>query len=93
MLVTEEVGNRVKINGAVLEVVTCQLAAGILQYLLKRDPRIRQPPLTPGCDFTRPAFRSTPRMRRITTGFVFTLPAMNSDVNGWGCWAASKHNT
>jgi hypothetical protein len=29
----------------------------------------------------------------MTTGFVFTLAAMNSDVNGRGRWAASKHRT
>jgi hypothetical protein len=45
MLVAEEVGNCVQIHGAVREVVTCQFAAGILQHLLKRDPRIRQPAL------------------------------------------------
>ena len=45
MLVTEEVGNRVEINGAVLEVVTCQFAAGILQHLMKGEPRIGQPAL------------------------------------------------
>ena len=45
MLVTEEVGNRVEINGAVLEVVMCQFAARILQHLLKGEPRIRQPAL------------------------------------------------
>jgi len=45
MLVTEEVCNRVEINGTVPEVVTCQFAAVILHHSLKRDPRIRQPPL------------------------------------------------
>ena len=49
MLVTEEVGNRVEINGAVCEVVTRQFAAGVFEHLLKGDPRIRQPPLQGAC--------------------------------------------
>ena len=45
MLVTEEVGHRVEINGAVDEVVAGQFAAGLRQHLLKRHPRVRQPSL------------------------------------------------
>jgi hypothetical protein len=38
------------------------------------------PPPTPGCTVTIPALRSAPTMRRTTTGLVFTLAAMRSDV-------------
>jgi len=38
------------------------------------------PPPTPGCTLTIPALRSAPMMRRTTTGLVFTLVAMRSEV-------------
>jgi len=39
------------------------------------------PPPFPGCDETIPTLRSVPSRRLTTTGFVFTLPAMYSDVS------------
>ena len=39
-----------------------------------------QPPPFPGWDVTIPTLRSAASSRRTTTGFVFTLPAIYSDV-------------
>src|SRR5678810_753247 len=42
----------------------------------------REPPSEPVCDTTSPASASSLRMRRITTGLVFTLSATCSDLRG-----------
>src|SRR5678810_520665 len=42
----------------------------------------REPPSEPVCDTTSPASASSFRMRRITTGLVFTLSATCSDLRG-----------
>src|SRR4026207_1238480 len=42
----------------------------------------REPPSEPVCDPTSPASASSNNMRRITTGFVFTLSATCSDLRG-----------
>ena len=42
----------------------------------------RQPPPAPPFEATSRALRSAASTRRITTGFVFTLPAMCSEVSG-----------
>ncbi len=50
----------------------------------------RQPPPTPGCEATSPARLSRPRMRRMKTGLVLTLPAMDSEVTTSSpAWARS----
>src|SRR2546430_5781849 len=67
--------------------------------VIASDARVsRQPPPAPPFEATSRAVRSAARTRRITTGFVFTLPAMRSEVSGRsadarsvGAWTATAN--